>query len=488
MHQHGDSSQQETRNTQRFRQRLGILHDSALHQQVKRHLNARRWCRRQWMHASLFAIIGVMIATIVPGFSTTTQSLFTAPSFTTLPLQLPQVSIEKLQDVAGDNWQVVKIRPGQTLGGVFQEYGISGATLQKVLLDADAKTALTRLQPGSEVALDLSASGELQALRYDRDATHRVELLLDGDVPQASVIERETTTRTVVISGTVGNSLFQTGRRLGLTGGNINTLTDEVFQYDIDFNTDVAASDRFSVVVEQTWREGELIKSGPILAATFTAHGKLHSGFRFENEGKFGYYTADGRSLKKSFIRMPIPYARLTSRFGNRQHPILGTMRMHKGVDYAASSGTPIMAAGDARVAFVGQQNGYGNVVILDHGRGYTTLYGHMSRFANIRTGQRISQGAVIGYVGMTGLATGPHLHYEFRVNGTQRNPLSVTMPPPEPLAGTQMVAFRNYTANAIERIRGVENLIYADVDPSRRGTVAMAEKPQPAKGKNKKG
>jgi murein DD-endopeptidase MepM/ murein hydrolase activator NlpD len=489
MQQHGDGGTHEVRNKQRFRQRLEILHDSALHQQIKRHLNARRWCRRQWIHASLFAIIGVMLATIVPGFSTTTQPLSVASPLATLPLQLPRLSMEKLQGVADDNWQTVKILPGQTLGSVFQSYGISGAMLQKVLLDADAKAVLTHLRPGSEISFDLPANGELRALRYDRDATHRVELALSGDVPKAQVIERETTTRTVVVSGTVGRSLFQSARKLGLSGNNINTITDEIFQYDIDFNEDVASSDRFSVVVEQTWREGELIQSGPILAATFTAHGKLHSGFRFERDGKPEYFTADGRPLKKSFIRMPIPYARLSSRFGERKHPILGTMRMHKGVDYAAPTGTPIMAAGNAVVKFVGQQHGYGNVIILDHGRGYSTLYGHMSRFAKIRVGQHINQGDVIGYVGMTGMATGPHLHYEFRVNGAQRNPLSVTMPPPDPLAGAQMVAFHNDTAEAIARIRTVENLIYADVDPSKRGTVAMAEKPKPpVKDKNKKG
>jgi murein DD-endopeptidase MepM/ murein hydrolase activator NlpD len=164
---------------------------------------------------------------------------------------------------------------------------------------------------------------------------------------------------------------------------------------------------------------------------------------------------------------MPIPYARLTSSFGSRRHPVLGKVRMHKGVDYAASTGTPIMAAGDARVASVGWQGGYGRAVVLDHGRGYSTLYGHMSRFGNIRAGQRIPQGTVIGYVGSTGLATGPHLHYEFRVNGVHRNPLSITMPPPEPLSGTALAQFRNQTSVALARIQEVENIIYADAAPS---------------------
>ena len=257
---------------------------------------------------------------------------------------------------------------------------------------------------------------------------------------------RPTETRTVVISGKVGKSLFRSARKLGLSGSNINTLTDEIFKYDIDFNEDVGADDRFSVVVEQTWREGELLRTGPVLAATFTTGGKLHTGFRFERNGKAEYFTGDGRPLKKSFIRMPIPYARLTSNFGARRHPVLGRTRMHKGVDYAARTGTPIMAAGDARVSSAGWKGGYGNAVVLDHGRGYTTLYGHMSRIGKIRPGQRIAQGTVIGYVGSTGMSTGPHLHYEFRVNGVHRNPLSITMPPPEPLSGTALAQFRAQT------------------------------------------
>jgi murein DD-endopeptidase MepM/ murein hydrolase activator NlpD len=275
----------------------------------------------------------------------------------------------------------------------------------------------------------------------------------------------------VVISGKVGKSLYHSARKLGLSPKAINTLTDDIFNYDIDFNEDVAANDRFSVVVEQTWRDGELIRTGAVQAATFTTGGKLHSGFRFERNGKAEYFTADGRPLKKSFIRMPIPYARLTSGFGSRFHPVLGRMRMHKGVDYAAGTGTPIHAAGDARVAFVGWKGGYGRAVILDHGRGYTTLYGHMSRFGNEKVGQRIPQGTVIGYVGMTGLATGPHLHYEFRVNGVHRNPLSITMPPPEPLGGAALAQFRAQSATALSRIQSVERVIYADAAPAAKPT-----------------
>mgnify|MGYP001274409758 FL=1 len=475
MQAHGDGHGRK----QRFKERLEILRDSALHRQVREHLSAGRWTRRQWIHASLFTTIGIMVATIVPGFSTAMQVPVSEPH-AVLPLHLPQLSNEKQTGIAGDSWQIVKVRPGQTLGSIFKELGIPKDTMQLLLKDKDAKAALTRLKPGSQLAFDLPVNGQLRALRYDRDADHRVELSLSGDTVKEKVIARESTTRTVVLSGKVGRSLNRSARKAGLTNANINSLTDEIFKYDIDFDSDLDADDRFSVLVEQTWREGELVSTSPVMAATFTVDRKLHSGFRYARPGsKPEYFTAQGRPLKKTFIRMPIPYARLSSKFGARRHPVLGSMRMHKGVDYAASSGTPIMAAGDSRVEFVGWQRGYGNTVILNHGRGYTTLYGHMSRTAKLRKGQSVPQGTVIGYVGSTGMSTGPHLHYEFRVNGVHRNPLSITMPPPEPLAGAQLAAYRTQTSNALARIRTVENIIYADIEPAAEPKlVASAAKP----------
>ena len=426
-----------------------------------------RWTRRHWAHASLFATFAALVAAIVPGFSNAPQAP-TGAQRTSMALMLPPLSRAKARGVSGDSWQVVSVAKGETLSHVFENLDIPQADLQRLLTQPGVKAQLTRLKPGTELSFDLpvsaDGSAQLRTFRYDRDDTHRVELSLAGDKISEKVIERPLETRTVVISGKVGRSLFKSARKLGLSGSNINTLTDEIFKYDIDFNSDVAASDRFSVVVEQRWRQGELVGSGPVLAATFTTGKELHSGFRFVRDGKAEYFTGDGRPLKRSFIRMPIPYARITSGFGMRKHPILGKVRGHMGIDYAAGTGTPIMAAGDARVAFVGWKGGYGRAVILDHGRGYTTLYGHMSRFGSEKVGQHVGQGAVIGYVGSSGLATGPHLHYEFRINGVHRNPLSVTMPPPEPLKGTQLAQFRAQVGPALARIEKVENIIYAQV------------------------
>ena len=461
------------------RARLDKLRESILHRKVlARHLPAvgglafqGRWTRRQWAHASLFATLGALVAALVPGFSApqagTAEASLASPR-TTLALALPALPLHR--HAATADWQMLSVEDGQTLGDLFEQAGIPASTMHKLLDATSDRRALVRLRPGTVIGFDIPEEGRLRALRFDRDDTHRVVLTLDGDKVDEQVIERPTTIRTVVVSGEVGKSLFWSARRKGLPGSTINQLTDDIFQYDIDFSSDVVASDRYSVVVDQVWREGEMIRSGNIQAATFTVRGKPHSAFRFEHDGKAEYYTADGTPLKKAFIRMPVKYTRISSRFTSaRKHPILGRVRAHQGVDFAAPRGTPIMAAGNARVAFVGWKGGYGRTVILDHGRGYTTLYGHMSRFGKERAGQRIAQGAVIGYVGASGLATGPHLHYEFRVNGVHRNPLSVTMPPPEPLRGAALAQFKAQTSQALARIRQVESFIYADADDAPR-------------------
>ncbi|MGI8560224.1 MAG: peptidoglycan DD-metalloendopeptidase family protein [Luteimonas sp.] len=471
------------RNLREVARQATLLHQH-LPASFQRDASSGRWSRRQWAHVSLFATLGALVMALVPGFSNAMQAQDRVP-LTTMSLSLPPLSKARLQPQAGDSWQIVTVERGQTLGTLFESLGVPAADMHRLLEHKGAKQALTRLKPGQEIGFDLPLDvhgkpGALRAIRFDRGDTERVELALVGDKVVEKVIQRPVEVRTTVISGKVGKSLFHSARKLGLSGGNINTLTDEIFKYDIDFNSDVTASDRFSVVVEQTFREGELIRSGPVQVATFTAKGKQHTGFRFERNGKAEYFTAEGRPLKKSFIRMPIPYARLSSSFGARRHPVLGTMRMHKGVDYAAGSGTPIMAAGDARVAFMGWKGGYGRAVILDHGRGYTTLYAHMSSFGKIRQGQRVGQGTVIGRVGSTGLATGPHLHYEFRINGVHRNPLAHTMPPPEPLSGVELAKFRAQTGPALARIRTVEDIIYAELPAKPEDTrVASVAKPK---------
>lgn len=442
---------QDSLRKERFKARRSVLHESALHARLKQHLPAafnERWTRRHWIHASLFATIGMLAATIIPGFSSPSGEHGSA-QHARVPLTLPPLSAI---DGNAEHWQTVQVRAGQTLGALFSELNLPATVMHRILQNEHAKVAFQRLRPGMEIAFDIPTEGLLRGMRFIRDDAHRVELRVDDQQIDATLTARETTTRISEASGEIRHSLYASASRAGLSPSSIAVLTDDIFKYDIDFK-DVQPGDRFDVVYEESWREGERVDGAKVLAATFTTAGKTYTGLRYERNGKAEYFDADGRPLKKSFIRSPIQFARLSSNFGTRRHPILGTMRTHKGVDYAASTGTPIMAAGDARVQFAGTQRGYGNVVILDHGRGHTTLYAHMSRFGKYRTGQRVSQGQVIGYVGTTGMSTGPHLHYEFRLNGVHRNPLSVTMPPPEPLRGSDLAAFRAATAPTLARI-----------------------------------
>lgn len=444
-----------------------------------------RWTRRQWAHVSLVATMVALLGTIVPGFATVLQPA-TATPIQTMSLKLPPLSLARQQGSPGDSWQTVAVKRGASLKHMFSSLDIPESELKRVLAHPGVKAEIGQITPDTHLAFDLPVNGKLRAIRYLRRDGQRIQLDLTGEEIRETQLQRDVDVRTVVLSGKVGDSLFRSARKLGLNGAHLDQLTDQIFKYDIDFDSDLDANDRFSIVVDQMWVDGELEKTGAVLAAAFTVDGKLHTGFRHTRNGKPEYFTGDGRPLKKSFIRMPIPYARLSSSFGARRHPVLGRMRMHKGVDYAAGTGTPIQAAGDARVQSVGWQGGYGRAVVLDHGRGYTTLYGHMSRFGNIRPGQRIPQGTIIGYVGSTGMSTGPHLHYEFRVNGVHRNPLSITMPPPEPLRGAELASFRTETQRAMTKIRTVENIIFPEAIEG--PALAIALETPPSRRAKKKG
>jgi murein DD-endopeptidase MepM/ murein hydrolase activator NlpD len=225
--------------------------------------------------------------------------------------------------------------------------------------------------------------------------------------------------------GTIRSTLEAAGRSAGLSSDVMEQLA-QIFAWDIDFATDLHSGDRFTVVYERGGFDG----SDEIVAAEFTNEGRTHRAVRYiDQQGNTGYYTPEGMSLQKSFLSTPVDYARISSHFDlNRRHPILNRIRAHKGVDYAARTGTPIKATGNGEVTFLGRKGGYGQVVIISHGEHYETLYAHLSDFKNgIQNGSHVRQGEVIGYVGQTGLATGPHLHYEFRVDGEHRNPLTVT-------------------------------------------------------------
>ena len=232
-----------------------------------------------------------------------------------------------------------------------------------------------------------------------------------------------------------------------------------IFGWDIDFALEIRAGDQFRVLYEEHYLDGEKLRDGPILAAEFTNRGQTHTAVRYaDKDGEVGYYDVDGASKRRAFIRTPIKFARISSRYNPRRwHPVLKRWRSHKGVDYAAPKGTPVKATGDGRVVFRGGKSGYGKTVIIEHAGKYTTLYAHLNGYSKRSAkGKRVKQGQVIGYVGKTGLATGPHLHYEFRVNGKHRDPLRVKLPKSLSLAKSELSAFRKQTAPLLTQLAAV--------------------------------
>jgi len=261
--------------------------------------------------------------------------------------------------------------------------------------------------------------------------------------------------RSAYVHGVINSSLSQSAARAGLSHSMTMDMAS-VFGYDIDFAQDIRQGDEFDVIYEQKVANGKVVGTGNILSARFTNRGKTYTAVRYTNkQGNSSYYTADGNSMRKAFIRTPVDFARISSRFSmGRKHPILNKIRAHKGVDYAAPRGTPIKAAGDGKVLLAGRRGGYGNTVIIQHGNTYRTLYGHMQGFAKgVQTGGTVKQGQVIGYIGTTGLSTGPHLHYEFQVNGVHVDPLGQKLPMADPIAKAERARFMQQSQPLMARM-----------------------------------
>lgn len=432
------------------------------------------WRAEHWILGGVALLLTALVGVVIPTFANATRHDVEPAPYTTLALDLPQLPPGAEADptigaygVDGEpDWRVVRVRAGQSLSDIFHEQGLGPNDLQRALDSQQDATALRNIRPGQEFAFAFDADGSLAAMRFDRGDAARVVLHFDGGKVAESTEDRAIERRTHVAHGVVTRSLFYAGEQAGLSDAMVLKLAN-AFGYDIDFAQDLREGDSFSVVYDDLYREGELLRSGDIIAATFINQGQRYTAIRYTNaDGETMYYTEDGRPLRKSFLRTPVEFTRISSVFSTgRKHPILGYMRAHKGVDYAAPTGTPIRAAGDGKIVFRGWKSGYGNFVMIQHNKEISTAYGHLSRFAGIRKGEHVQQGQTIGYVGMTGLATGPHLHYEFRVGGKHRNPLTVTLPPPEPLPATQLAQFRQKSAPMLARLKNLDRIQLARAD-----------------------
>ncbi|HEX4913728.1 MAG TPA: peptidoglycan DD-metalloendopeptidase family protein, partial [Vicinamibacterales bacterium] len=338
------------------------------------------------------------------------------------PLPAPQAS----------EWAVIAVKRGQTLSEIFEGQGLGYSEAIAVTQLSRDTARLKSLRAGERLSLRVSPESRLEELRFELDETNTLQVRRTADDQlEAITIAAELEARQAQASGIIENSLFLDGQRAGLSNRLLMQMAD-MFGYDIDFALDLRIGDHFSVVFEELYKNGEKIRDGDIVAAEFVNRGRSVRAVRYvDADGNVAYYTPEGESLRKAFTRTPVDFARVSSGFNlRRRHPILNTIRAHKGVDYAAAAGTPIKATGDGRVEFIGVKGGYGRVIILKHGSAYTTLYAHMSRYrSGLKVGSHVRQGQVIGYVGSSGLATAPHLHYEFRINGAHKNPMTIALP-----------------------------------------------------------
>jgi murein DD-endopeptidase MepM/ murein hydrolase activator NlpD len=357
---------------------------------------------------------------------------------------------------ASSDWVTVTVKPGQTISSILEAQGMSKDEWLELMALGKATAGLKTLRAGDKLSLRMDSEDSLEELSYEIDQTHTLQVRRINDKLEALTLEAELEHRTAQAVGVIDSSLFAAGLKAGLSHRMVMAFA-ALFNYDVDFALGLRDGDRFAVVYDTVYKKnGEKLRDGDIIAAEFVNQGRTYRAMRYVNaDGTVAYYTPDGQSLRKAFIRTPVDFARISSSFNlARRHPILNIIRAHKGVDYAAAIGTPVKATADGRVEFKGVKHGYGNVVMLKHGSQYETVYAHLSRFREgLREGMPVRQGQVIAYVGMTGLATAPHLHYEFRVNGVHKNPVTVALPRANPLSRTQLAKWRADNAQVIAQI-----------------------------------
>lgn len=380
-------------------------------------------------------------------------------------LDLPHVA--QLDSAQDEFWHEERIQRGDTVASLLARLSVNDEAALNFLRSAkDAKT-LYQLAPGRTIRAKTTEQGQLLALRYISGGNVMLAVDRQGDEFRSSEQPVALEPRISMKSGEIHNSLFGATDAANVPD-NVAVQLADIFSSDIDFHLDLRKGDRFTVVYETFYSNGDPVKTGRVLAAEFTNRGKTYRAVYFQDpQGHGDYYTPDGKNLRKAFLRSPLEFSRISSGFTMaRFHPILQTWRAHKGVDYAAPIGTRVKATSDATVAFVGKQNGYGNLIVLQHRGNYSTAYGHLSAFAKgLHKGSKVSQGDVIGYVGMTGMATGPHLHYEFRVAGVQRDPLTVAMPVAFPIAPQYKTAFTSAERPLLTRLELLRGTNMASLD-----------------------
>ncbi|TWG83948.1 murein DD-endopeptidase MepM/ murein hydrolase activator NlpD [Cupriavidus gilardii J11] len=382
-------------------------------------------------------------------------------------MRLPDLrdQLERLTDVRATYVREERMQRGDTIATLLKRLGIDDPDAQAFIHKNPTARGLFKLEPGQVVQAEVDSNNLLVSLQAnlggDVSVSRQLVIERTGDLADPDYKARIQLVKNELHydmgSGVIGPGGFFKAMDAANVPDEIVQQMISIFSGVIDFHHDIVKGDRFRIVYESGYRDGAFVRNGRVVAIELINRNQLHQALWYAPDGENGaYYTFDGRSMKRPFLRSPVEFSRMSSGFGGRNHPLHHQWAQHKGVDFAAPTGTKVFATGDGEIDFVGRQNGYGNIIVIKHGNGYSTFYAHLSRFANVQRGQRVSQGELIGYVGATGWATGPHLHYEFRHNDVPQNPLTITLMEAPALTGKARQQFLSYTSGVLSRINAL--------------------------------
>jgi len=431
-----------------------MLTQNPLSQERKKKL---RW----FVTLSTLPLLGVLTA-----FGLVPQSDLGLP---TAKVAIEEIALPQLDDVQAviSFWRNERVQRGDTVAELLSRLNIEDTAASTYLRGAAEAESFRKLSVGKEIQAETTAAGEFISLRYLSNSGSQILIEKQNGTLKTTTLPAQLEKRLFVRTGEIKTNLYAATDAAGMPDAAANQL-NELFSGDIDFHHDLRVGDKFTVVYEMNYFNGALLNTGRIQSAEFINQGHVYRAIYFQKDNQNGdYYTPEGKSVRKAFLRSPIEYSRVSSGFSNsRFHPLLNKWKAHKGVDFAAPTGTRVKSTADGVITFVGKENGYGNVIKIKHQGRYTTVYGHLSRFAQaLHRGQRVSQGDVIGYVGMTGLASGPHLHYEFKIDGQHHNPMRVALPDAQPISSSYQEAFQAVADDFIARLNLLRNTNLAKLD-----------------------
>jgi murein DD-endopeptidase MepM/ murein hydrolase activator NlpD len=413
----------------------------------------------------------IQVANLAPSITTTVQHRNNIDNtfFGSHELALPKRAIETYAghvDIATNGkWTTYHVKSYDNLTNIFYKLGHQ-STLKDLLENSSLKKELALLKKGSIVRAS-SADGKLSELVFTHNKKDSYVITLNNDKYSGKWKKNIFEIRQSRASFTIKNGLFFDGRKAGIANNIIKQVV-KVFDWDIDFSHDIRVGDEVTTVFEEIYHDGDKVGNQHLLAAEFVNKGREFKAIRYSyKDGKSDYFTPQGREMKKAFIRTPISHARVSSHFNpGRFHPVLHKIKAHKGTDFAGRTGTPIMATGNGIIKSIGRKGGYGRTIVIQHREGYTTLYAHMSKFkSKLKLGTKVYQGDVIGYVGSSGLATGPHLHYEFRLNEKAIDPMRASLPNSMSLTSSELRDFRTKAINLVLQLNVLHRFVKAKIE-----------------------